>query len=299
MRKAVSDEWVYSLGHWAGNQEGQGLMNRTIQCVYTVIVAAYSVWGAPMTLAGVSGSQLFLESRVVPEVAVDSVYPRIQEQEGIERYSPWLGDTGYLLLISTAVLGGFYFAPEDVSQWSEEDKDLSSNALATKYVENVEEGPVWDTDDVWINWIAHPYCGAAYYVHSRHSGFTRTESFVYSALMSTFFWEYGIESVFEEPSIQDLISTPLGGLLFGELFLSVEEALASNNNKILGSRALGGVCQFLIDPIGITITPIRYLNRRWLRLTTDVEYFALPDSYLGVAGEDPVVYGFRVVVHRE
>ncbi|WP_203249645.1 MULTISPECIES: DUF3943 domain-containing protein [Cysteiniphilum] len=64
-------------------------------------------------------------------------------------------------------------------------------------------------------YIGHPYAGAIYYMAARDSGFGEFESFLYSAFISTFFWEYGVEAFAEVPSIQDLIVTPVDGWLLG------------------------------------------------------------------------------------
>ncbi len=76
--------------------------------------------------------------------------------------------------------------------------------------------PHWDGDAWWINYVGHPYFGAAYYIRARERGAGGVEAFAYSALMSTLF-EYGAEALFEPPSYQDLIVTPVAGTLIGAL----------------------------------------------------------------------------------
>ena len=74
--------------------------------------------------------------------------------------------------------------------------------------------PEFDKDSWAINYIAPPYFGAAYYIRARERGFDELSSFAYSALGSALY-EFGVESFFEKPSIQDLIATPIGGALLG------------------------------------------------------------------------------------
>jgi hypothetical protein len=74
--------------------------------------------------------------------------------------------------------------------------------------------PHWDSDGPLMNYVFHPYWGAAYYTRARERGFGVLGSAVYSALMSTIF-EYGVEAFFEQPSYQDLIVTPVAGTLVG------------------------------------------------------------------------------------
>jgi hypothetical protein len=179
------------------------------------------------------------------------------------KYSLLARDTGYLLIPATVVLGLLYIAPESVSNWDEEDKDNSLGELGDKWWDNVSNGPVWDEDDWWLNWIGHPYWGATYYVHSRHYAYSRIESFWYSFFLSNVLYEYGLEAFAEEPSIQDLIATPVGGWLIGEfIFLPVEAKIIANDNKVLGSRVLGKTLRFLIDPMGSIIRPLRRFKQR-------------------------------------
>ncbi len=83
----------------------------------------------------------------------------------------------------------------------------------------MEYGPRVDEDGVVLNYVMHPYFGAIYYMTARSSGFKAVESFMYSALMSTFFWEYGVEAFAEKPSTQDLILTPVLGSVMREGYL--------------------------------------------------------------------------------
>lgn len=136
--------------------------------------------------------------------------------------------------------------PKSFTGWDSFDQ----NDLTAKWKRNVKSGPVMDHDKWAVNYIGHPYAGAAYYVVARHAGFSKTESFAYSAFMSTFFWEYGVEAFAEKPSIQDLISTPLLGALLGELFIKGEQVVRANNNKVLGSEFLGSTALFLMNPAG-------------------------------------------------
>lgn len=136
--------------------------------------------------------------------------------------------------------------PKSFTGWD----SFDAQNLGEKWKSNVKAGPVMDEDKWVVNYIGHPYAGAAYYVVARHAGFTKTESFVYSAFMSAFFWEYGIESFAEVPSIQDLILTPVLGAFLGEFFVQGAKKIRSQNNEVLGSKVLGATSLFLMDPAG-------------------------------------------------
>ena len=68
-------------------------------------------------------------------------------------------------------------------------------------------------------------------------------------MLSTFFWEYGVEAFAERPSIQDLIVTPVCGSILGEGFYLAKRHIKDNNDELLGSVTLGKTVVFLMDPI--------------------------------------------------
>lgn len=155
-------------------------------------------------------------------------------------------DTRNLTLGLVATVGVLWAAPESVSKW---DKDeISSSGLLNKWKQNVRSGPVIDKDDPVINYVGHPLSGAAYYTLARSNGASRWESFGYSVLISTFFWEYGFEAFAETPSIQDLILTPVLGSILGEIFYKWSQSIEANDGKALGSKKLGSTLLFIFNP---------------------------------------------------
>jgi hypothetical protein len=72
----------------------------------------------------------------------------------------------------------------------------------------------FDTNPMQTNTVAHPIAGTAYYLIARSNGFNSMESFAFS-FVSSAVWEYFCE--FKEiTSVNDLIVTPVGGMVFGE-----------------------------------------------------------------------------------
>jgi hypothetical protein len=96
---------------------------------------------------------------------------------------------------------------------------------------------------------------------ARSSGFTMFESFVYSAFVSTFFWEYGIEAFAEIPSWQDLFVTPIVGSMFGEGFFYLKKSIIKNDSRVLNSRLLGKTTIFLMDPFNTVLDGLGYQTR--------------------------------------
>lgn len=157
-------------------------------------------------------------------------------------------DTIYTQVALISAVGILVVLPESISKWDME--ELQKKSLGERWTEHVTTKPVWDEDEWAINYIGHPVFGAVYYTMARNDGFDIFESALFSTVMSTFFWEYGYESFAEIPSIQDLIFTPLLGSVLGEGMHILEGKLDENKGVIWGSKGLGSVSYFFLDPMG-------------------------------------------------
>jgi hypothetical protein len=149
------------------------------------------------------------------------------------------------MLSSIAVLA---LMPESITNWNA--AKLEEKSLSQRWKDHVSTAPVWDNDNWFINYVGHPVSGAWYYTMARNDGLSIQESAIVSVLMSTFVWEYGYEAFAEVPSIQDLIFTPLFGSILGEGMFTLQGKLDRQNGMILGSKRLGDIGYFLIDPLG-------------------------------------------------
>jgi len=159
-----------------------------------------------------------------------------------------LEDTAYIQLAMVTAIGVLLIMPESVTNW---DKDeLVDEPLTTKWKDNVSAGPIIDEDEFAINYLGHPISGAVYYAMARNDGLNPFESFIFSTLMSSFFWEYGYEAFAEIPSMQDLVSTPIVGAFMGEYMHYLEGVLDKNGGVIWNSSSLGSFSYFLLDPMG-------------------------------------------------
>ncbi|MDE6109533.1 MAG: DUF3943 domain-containing protein [Muribaculaceae bacterium] len=160
------------------------------------------------------------------------------------------------LWINTAVyagamvgtLGVLECLPEDATSWNR--AEIREVPMFKRWYDNVfKKGPHWDTDSWAFNYIMHPYAGAVYFMSARSAGFNFGQSMLYSAFISTVFWEFGIEAFMERPSIQDIFITPGVGSLIGEGFYRIKRHLVANDYRLAGSKVLGNVVGFLIDPV--------------------------------------------------
>lgn len=195
---------------------------------------------------------------------LDSI-PPISKQNSLvypPPYRDWrrLGYTSTMYIGTTVIAFGILWVmPESTTNWDK--KQMKEKGMLWKWKENVKAGPVWDKDNWVLNWITHPYCGGIYYMTARTSGFTVVESFAYSTIMSTLFWEYGIESFAEIPSKQDLIITPVIGSVIGEGFFYAKKSILKHDKKVLKSKFLGITSLFLMDPFNTILDGFGYKDR--------------------------------------
>jgi hypothetical protein len=195
----------------------------------------------------------------------------------------WAGlgrDSAFLLGYQLLGIGIWYVLPEDLSKWSDEEKD---NISFDRWWDNVQN-PTWDKDEWWVN-AGHAYFGAAYYIRARERGFGEVPSFVYSALAS-FWYEFGFEAIFERPSYTDMIVTPVGGALLGALIFE------PIRNWIKAKAELAWYDHVLLvasDPLGAA----NYVLERLLGIKSEILVDARPpgfalDAPAGLRASGPV-----------
>ena len=198
----------------------------------------------------------------------------LRDTEGLKR------DTWYFMGSQVATIGILYLMPESISSWSDEQKDDYSMSVWWENVKN----PEIDKDDHFINYALHPYWGAAYFVRARERGFSKWESFWYSTLLSTTY-EFGAEALFEEPSIQDLIITPVFGAWLGDYFMTLRADIrAASVTRGYRTRKENWLWA-LTDPLGV-------INERLDRLFgRDVELGVQPYFHTIRTGQAAVIGG--------
>ncbi len=213
----------------------------------------------------------------------------------ITLFKPCEGDDAAQLAARTKIMafGGLTIAgfiallPEEISKWDR--SRIGQGQLLEQWWDHVRAGPVWDKDVWYINYIGHPYFGSVYYQSSRKSGYNQWNSFVYSFLMSTFYWEYGIEAFAEIPSMQDLVVTPVGGWIVGEWAYHKEKAIIANGRRAMGSKFLGSIALFFLDPVAqvgswigiknVTVSSFNVTHQRpiqaWQSGVSDEDYWGI------------------------
>jgi hypothetical protein len=142
---------------------------------------------------------------------------------------------GTLIITGTEIASGVVLAllPSEFTKWDETALQRGS----ANYKRAWTEPPAWDKDSFFNDYMGHPYAGALYYNMIRSQGGTPLQSFGFAAFQSTL-WEYAIESVAEQPSIQDLIITPIAGSLIGEVFHQLSLEILKKGDLNLGQKVL-------------------------------------------------------------
>ena len=115
---------------------------------------------------------------------------------------------------------------------------------------NIQTGFVWDSDLFGTNFILHPYHGSLYFNAARSNGFNFYQSIPFS-FIGSLTWEYLFEN--EPPSINDILSTTIGGTAIGEVTYRL-------SNKVFDNSASGAKRVFR-EIAGTIISPIGGLNR--------------------------------------
>jgi hypothetical protein len=121
---------------------------------------------------------------------------------------------------------------------------------------NIESGFTYDDNKFKTNQYVHPFNGSTYYNSGRANGLGFWPSTLF-ALGGAFFWECCGET--HPMSFNDIVSTGIGGIAFGEAVFRLSSELYDNKATGRGRRwrEAGG---FLIDPVrGFN----RALSGRW------------------------------------
>jgi hypothetical protein len=101
----------------------------------------------------------------------------------------------------------------------------------------------WDGDRWEINFFGHGLMGSELYLRARQCQHGFAASIAFTAVSSVI-WEYGVEVWNSRPSVNDLLWTPIGGALLGELRFVTWEMAAGL------PRGARGVLRALVDPFG-------------------------------------------------
>lgn len=115
---------------------------------------------------------------------------------------------------------------------------------------NFKSSLVWDNDNFYLNNLGHTLQGALVFNSARSNGYSYWES-VPVTIAGSFLWEYVGER--DKPSINDMITTPLAGSLFGECSHRL-------SNELIDNQATG-VIRFVREATTALINPVEGFHR--------------------------------------
>lgn len=216
-----------TLGAELRRNASQGLIGYGVPSYWQASSAAAGLWGpGPAPRTGSSGWS-------APRENIDS---QMQIEEWGGRASSDLADHNRVFfhswrtitLVELTLLSVTATLPKDWTGWSGHFVQDGLGNLRDAY----SGPPVWDSDIWFHNYVGHPYGGSVYYNTVRCQGASKTTSFLFVTLMSTQ-WEYIFEAVAEQPSIQDLIITPIIGGLVGEVVHDLTLRLTRNGAGLI------------------------------------------------------------------
>lgn len=111
---------------------------------------------------------------------------------------------------------------------------------------NLQTGFIWDNDSFATNQASHSYHGSVYFNAARTNGFSFWESAPF-VVAGSFLWEMFLEN--QPASINDVVNTTLGGMVFGEVQFRTSNMIYDNTASGL-QRLLREVGGFVVNPIG-------------------------------------------------
>jgi hypothetical protein len=154
----------------------------------------------------------------------------------------WETGAGQSHLIPALEVGGFIFGLNQFNRhFVDPTRDYETDA--DTFWKNLRTTPVYDKDPFSVNQIGHPYQGGIYYDFARSAGLSYWESLLYT-IGGSFLWEtYGERT---PPSINDYVTTSIGGSFVGEAMFRMASLLLENADGAPGFwRELGAA---LISP---------------------------------------------------
>ncbi len=144
------------------------------------------------------------------------------------------------LSINALVLGWDYYVQDRV--WARISRDVLE--------EHFSKPPVFDNDSYSGNQFSHPYHGSMFYNTARNEGLSYGVSLLYPMIGSAT-WEWLCET--NPPSINDLLSTGIGGAVLGEV--------THRTSDIFYDDSRTGVNRVMRELIGSLLNPVRAVHR--------------------------------------
>ncbi|HMQ08692.1 MAG TPA: DUF3943 domain-containing protein [Saprospiraceae bacterium] len=108
---------------------------------------------------------------------------------------------------------------------------------------NIQRGFIYDGDPFSSNWFGHPIHGSIFYNSARKSNIDYFKSLPY-VMMGSLMWEWLGET--EYPSMNDMITSTLGGQYMGEVLYRLTDHLWNSSST---NKTVNGIAGGLINPV--------------------------------------------------
>ena len=132
------------------------------------------------------------------------------------------------------------------SMFNEYVRQANFNQISPRsFWHNIEEGFTFDDNQFKTNQVIHPFNGSTYYNSGRANGLGYWSSSFFS-LLGAFIWEAAGET--HPMSYNDMISTGIGGMAFGEATYRFSSRILDNTSTGSG-RTWREIGAFLVDPM--------------------------------------------------
>lgn len=161
----------------------------------------------------------------------------------------WETGAGRSYVIPAVEVVGYLFALNQYDRHFVEPHEVYRTGTHSAWKNLTDSTWVVDRDPFATNQFLHPFGGTIYYGLPRSTGLNYWESLAYAAAGS-FLWEIGGET--GPPSINDQITTPIGGSFLGEPFFRMASLLLESG---------GGTPGFWRELGAAVISPPTGLNR--------------------------------------
>jgi hypothetical protein len=166
-------------------------------------------------------------------------------EEPAPRVLDWESGANKSYLIPALEIPAFIFALNQFNRHFLDDKDYETDW--DSIWKNLRTAPEFDKDPFSVNQLGHPYQGSVYYGLARSAGLSYWESLLYT-VYGSFLWETAGETT--RPSINDHISTGIGGSFVGEALFRMSSLMLEGGGETPGFwRELGAA--IISPPTGL------------------------------------------------
>lgn len=220
-------------------------------------------------------TNFYRDSLQIDSVYVDTVTNTVKiVKDTVNKYKPWESRPHFLnSLWQMGFVEYFpFFMAKYVRDWGSTPEQINWTKVSwDTWRRNLRDGFEYDGDNFLTNYFAHPYHGNLFFNAGRTNGYNFWESSLY-AFVGSGVWEMFGETF--RPSFNDLITTTVNGINFGETMFKLS-AMMTDNQATGFERTWRELVGGIINPVrGVT----RLISGESWRVFPNPDY-ARPDAF--------------------